>query len=42
MEKPKSSADKPESCDSIDEKPSKGVFKNEDHYYQKIEGPMHI
>ena len=26
-EKPKSSADKPELCDSTDEKPSKGVFK---------------
>ena len=27
MEKSKSSADKPESCDSTDEKSSKGVFK---------------
>ena len=27
MEKPKSSVDKPESCDPIDEKPSKGMFK---------------
>ena len=27
MEKTKTSADKPESCDSTDEKPSKGVFK---------------
>ena len=38
-EKPKSSADKPESCDSTDEKPSKGVFKTKTITIRRLKDP---